>query len=330
MADPSLSVVIPTHNRADALALTLEHLSRQAATVSWEVVVVNNCCTDDTDAVFARSELPVPARLIHEPVAGAGRARNAGAAAARGEYLLFLDNDVLVEPDFVQSHAEALAAHPGCWVVGQLVNLPDQELTPFGRFRRTLFSYDPPGTPPREATGLTAQNFSLPRPDFERLGGFDETYGIASVEDLDLALRARRAGLRIVYVPDLVGVHNDWAGFTIREYCERQRTYTRSEPLFQRKWGDDYPRPEISRENAPPRLGVDPFGLVLRKQLKRLAGRAPVREALFGVCSVLERVLPCPPLLWRLYRFLLGAAIYRGYQEGLEKLASSGERTGAA
>lgn len=327
MADPLISVVIPTHNRSDALALTLEHLSRQQATVSWEVVVVNNCCTDDTDGVFARAELPVPKRLIHEPLAGAGRARNAGAAAATGEYLLFLDNDVLVEPGFIQGHAEALVAHPGCWIVGQLVNLPEQELTPFGKFRRTLFPYDPPGTPPRTATGLTAQNFSVPRPVFQQFGGFDETFGIASVEDLDLALRARKQGKQILYVPDLMGVHNDWAGFTIREYCERQRSYTRSEPLFHRKWGDDYPRPEIFRENAPPRPG-EPARLVLRKQVKRLAGTPPVRETLFGLCAVLERVLPWPPLLWRLYRFLLAVAIYQGYQEGLARLKDDG--TGVA
>ncbi len=318
MPEPALSVLIPTHNRSDALALTLAGLAAQECSFAWEVVVVNNCCSDDTDQVVAEAQLPVPLRLVHEPVAGAGRARNAAAAAARGEFILFLDNDILVQPGFVQGHFEALRRNAGCWIVGQLVNLPEQEKTPFGRFRRTLFNYDPPDAPPREARGLTAQNVSMPRTDFERFGGFDESYGIASVEDLDLAMRAWQQGIRILYVPALLGVHNDWAGFTIRDYCERQRSYTRSEPLFAAKWGEAYPRPDIRRENSPPQWDTDPPSLWARKQLKRLLNWRPLSAALFAKCALLERVCPWPPVLWRLYRLLLGAAIYRGYQEGLE------------
>lgn len=327
MADPLLSVLIPTHNRSDALALTLAGLAAQECSVAWEVVVVNNCCTDDTDQVVAEAQFPVPLRLVHEAIAGAGRARNAAAAAARGEFILFLDNDILAQPGFLQGHYDALTGNPACWIVGQLVNLPEQELTPFGRFRRSLFEYDSPETPPREARGLTAQNLSMPRSDFEQLGGFDETYGVASVEDLDLAMRARQRGIRILYVPALLGVHNDWAGFTIRDYCERQRSYTRSEPLFEGKWGDAYPRPEIRRENVPPQWATDPPSLWARKHLKRLMNWKPVSAVLFGFCAVLEKVCPWRPVLWRLYRLLLGCAIYRGYQEGL-RAATEGPGTG--
>ena len=322
--NPLISVIVPTHNRSDALAKTLAGLAKQQFDEPWEVIVVNNRCTDDTDDVVRRQVFPVPLRLIHRAdTPGVAAARNTGAWAATGEYLLFMDNDILVEPDFVRRHRDALAAHPGCWIVGQIVSLPEQRRTPFGRFRQMLAAaYDDapsdlPDQPTREAHGLTGQSLSLPREDFVRLGGFDEKFHVASVEDFELAVRAWRAGIKILYVPSILGVHNDWAGFTIRDYCQRQRTYAHCEPLFWQKYGKDHPRPDLVRKNLPPRWRQDKPWLLFSKMIKRFLGWSPVQSVLFGACSVLECACPWPPVLWRLYRLLLAGAIYRGFQDGL-------------
>lgn len=316
---PLVSVIIPTHNRSEALAKTLSELAKQQFPQPWEVIVVNNCSTDDTDELVLRQAFPVSLRLTHrKDTTGPGAARNAGAAVSTGDYLLFMDNDILVQPDFVQRHWNALLSHPGCWIVGQIVNLPEQESTPFGRFRRSLSPYDPPDRPVREAQGVTGQSLSLPRADFERLHGFDEGFYSASVEDIELAVRAWQAGIKILYVPGIISVHNDWAGFTIRDYCQRQRTYAHCEPPFWQKYGKDYPKQEIVRANLPIRWGQDRPGLLFRKLLKKFVALSPVRWTLFGACDVLEHLCPWPPVLWRLYRLLLSGAIYRGFQEGLK------------
>lgn len=312
-----ISVVIPTRNRSDALAKTLLHLSRQDFKEDWEVVVVNNGSTDDTDEVVQRQSFPVSLRLIHERKPGVAAARNAGVAAAAGQYIVFLDNDILVEPDFIQRHFDALLANPGCWVLGQVINLPEQERTPFGKFRKALYGYTPPDCGVVEARWLTGQIFSLPRADFERLGGFDETFLNASVEDFDFALHAWRLGIKILFHPTIVALHNDWAGFSIRDYCYRQRLYTREEPLFWIKYGDHHPRPELVRENLPPSWQRDGARLFLRKTMKRLLGGKLAQSVIFGGCRALERICPWPPILWRVYRLLLSIAIYQGFQEGL-------------
>jgi GT2 family glycosyltransferase len=318
MQQPSMSIIIPSHNRSDALARTLAKLAEQQFSEPWEVIVVNHRCTDDTDDVVRSQSFSVPLRLVHKrDTPGVAAARNAGAAVATGRYLLFMDNDILVEPDFAQRHYDALLAHPGCWIMGQLVNLPEQVRTPFGRFRQSLYPMDSPDEPARQVVGLTGQSVSLPRADFERLHGFDEKFDIASVEDFDLALRAKRAGIDILYHPSILGVHNDWAGFDIRDYCHRQRTYTRCEPLLWQKYGKEHPRPLLVQENLPPKWERDGLSGFIRKGLKRLVGTRPAQLALFGVCNVMERVWPWPPVLWRLYRLLLSAAIYKGFQEGL-------------
>lgn len=315
---PLVSVIIPTHNRSDALARTLFELANQQFDKPWEAIVINNRCTDDTDEVVGRQPFPVPLQIIHrDDRAGPAAARNAGAAAATGDYLLFMDNDILVEPDFVQRHWNALVSHSGCWIVGQILNLPEQELTPFGRFRRALSPYDPPDLPIREASGVTGQSLSLPRADFERLRGFDETFHVASVEDIELGVRAWQVGIKILYVPQIVGVHNDWAGFTIRDYCQRQRTYAHCEPPFWQKYGKEYPKQELVRANLPIQWNKDRPNVVFRKILKQFVALSPVQWMLFSACDVLERFYPWPPALWRLYRLLLSSAIYRGFQEGI-------------
>lgn len=312
-----VSVVIPTHNRSDALAKTLAQLAQQQFDQPWEVIVVNNRCTDNTDAVVQRQVFPVPLRLVHEEIPGAAAARNAGAAVARGDFIIFLDNDILVGADFVQRHYDALMVHSDCWILGQVVSLPEQERTPFGQFRQALCPYVPPDQGMTEARDLTGAIFSLPRADLARLGGFDEMFDVASGEDLELAMRAWRAGITILFDPSIVGVHNDWAGFSIRDYCRRQRLYSRTEPLFWHKYGEAHPRQKLVRENRPP-LGwrQDGLGLLCRKTVKRFVGTRVMQSIFFGVCGVLEHTCPWPPVLWRLYRLALAGAIYKGFQEG--------------
>ncbi|MDT5269282.1 MAG: hypothetical protein QOH49_1468 [Acidobacteriota bacterium] len=321
MTEPAFTftVVIPTHNRSDALAETLPRLARQDFDGPWEAVVVNNRCTDDTDEVVRRQNFPVPLTLVHESVPGPAAARNAGAAAARGRYLLFMDNDVLVEPDFLRRHLATLEGNPGCWLGGQVVNLPEQEATPFGRFRKSLNPFVPPDAGLSENEGITGQNLSLPRADFERLGGFDESFFTASGEDRELAMRARQSGIRILFDPSIVVLHNDWAGSTIRDYCLRQRLYTLTEPLFWGKYGDDYPRIRLVRENLPPDVRRDGLKLAAWKRFKGALGSRAGQAAVLGACSVAERALPWTPLLWRLYRMAIAGAIYRGFQDGMKK-----------
>ncbi|MFN2454883.1 MAG: glycosyltransferase family 2 protein [Pyrinomonadaceae bacterium] len=312
-----ISVVIPTHNHSAALSLTLSRLAEQKFDELWEVIIVNNRSTDDTDDVVRRQHFPVPLQLVHENVPGPAAARNAGAAVAKGAYLLFMDNDILVEPDFLQRHFAALEANPKCWIVGQVVNLPELEATAFGRFRNSLAPFVEPDRGLSKAEGITGANASLPRVDFERLNGFDENFFVASGEDRELALRALKAGITILFDPGIIVLHNDWAGFSIRDYCLRQRLYTQTEPHFWRKYGDEYPRQQLARENLPPDWKRDQPRLVLWKKVKSLLGSSIGQRTLIGACAACERFLPWPSLLWRLYRLALAGAIYRGFQEGL-------------
>ncbi len=104
----SISVVIRSKDEAGRLRLTLASLARQS--VNAEVVVVDDGSSDDTPGVIAEARRMMPVTAIrHDHPRGRAAAANAGAQAASGDVLVFLDGDTLAGPDFVAAHAAAHA-----------------------------------------------------------------------------------------------------------------------------------------------------------------------------------------------------------------------------
>jgi glycosyltransferase involved in cell wall biosynthesis len=109
-----ISVAICTWNRARLLDQTLTAMQtlRIPEGVEWELLVVNNRCTDDTDTVIAWHQKKLPIRRLYEPELGHSNSRNCAVAAARGDYLLWTDDDVLVDPGWLEAYVAAGSAWP--------------------------------------------------------------------------------------------------------------------------------------------------------------------------------------------------------------------------
>jgi len=218
-----LSVIVPTHERSTQLRRTLEALDRQSLPAAdFEVLVV-----DDGSGPAEREANRAAAgdhrrRLLGKPQGGLASARNRGAAEAGGEILLFLDDDVIPAPDLLAQHlaAHAAAAEPVA-VVGALPFPPDAPRSSFLWYLERSGHYDlyrhpgkyPGGRPPMPPMN---GNSSIPRELFFRVGGYDEAFRQYGSEDLELGWRLARAGVRFVYRPQAVGVHDhikDFARF---------------------------------------------------------------------------------------------------------------------
>jgi GT2 family glycosyltransferase len=319
------SVIIPTHNRRDALLETLAALARiDYPPGRWEAVVVDDGSSDDTEESFrgwAEVHPSVPVRYLRQCNAGPASARNRGAAAARGSILIFIDNDILVEHDFISMHVEALSSNPGCWVLGRVVHPPGLRATPLGRYRDDLFESFAAGHPNdrlSETAGLSAQNLSMPADDLRRLGGYDEGFSIASSEDWELGWRARRAAIRVMYHPGIIVVHNDWA-VTLERLCERQRLYSISDALLWVKYGDVCFRARLVSENAPIAWGRDPAQLVVKKAVKSALSSRLGRWSVLVGCGLAERLAPDTRWSRRFYDAAVAIAIFRGVREGLRR-----------
>lgn len=197
-----LSVVVPTRNRADLLDRCLTALRDQSPP---EVVVVDDGSTDATPDVLAAHPWARSGRQAH---GGRAAAKNAGVALARGDVVLFLDDDVLPAPDLIRRHSEHHARRPEAHeaLLGHVTWAPELAITRHMRWLETggpLFAYDTIGD--RDAVSwrhLYTANVSLKR-DF--LEPFDPALTI--FEDAELGFRLSRRGLRLRYDPAALAHH---------------------------------------------------------------------------------------------------------------------------
>jgi len=211
-AERTVSIVIPTHNRRASVERTLRALSTQSYSLSRiEVIVVADGCTDGTLEI-SRTDWPFAVRVLDQPGLGPAAARNRGAAAATGERLIFLDDDIEPFPGFVAAHVRA---HANCDSATVAIGY----LPPQLQGRRDLFAlmlrawWEAMFERMREPghrfvySDLLSGNFSIGRLLFARVGGFDQ--GLRCHEDYELGLRLIRAGARLEFHPDAAGWHHE-------------------------------------------------------------------------------------------------------------------------
>jgi len=316
-----VSVIIPTRNRSERLAETLACLKRQELDdTDYEVIVVDD---------GSLPPVALPRDLAGEPkfkivrLEGVERsaARNSGAAAATGDLLVFVDDDMTFGAQFLSHHVQAHTEWPDSLAVGS-VQLPDEMLAkPFGAFRQRLEQNEVPRkrglTPARNF--CTAANMSVARKRFEELRGFD--CSITSGEDQDLALRHTGRGGRIAFIPEACVIHHDSA-LDIDSYCQRTQWGALHMITFCKRypgWPDNIERERI---NGDVRWGREPLSQSARKTIKLALSSRPVVALFFGLAHLLERIAPRSYALDRVYRLLLGAHILRGYRRGLKRFAA--------
>lgn len=317
----NVSIIIPTHNRSDALAETLARLARQDFAGAWEAIVVNNNCTDDTDDVVKNYKFPVSLKVIHEKSPGPAAARNRGVEAARGEYIIFIDNDILVEENFISQHFQMLEENPGCWFVGRVKNPKQLRATAFGRYsddnHENNFAIYPTETI-TEIDAATGANWAMRRAEFLKVGGFDRAFAIASCEDSELSLRARQAGIKTMFNPRSVVLHNDWA-INLDSYFRRQELYSISSVLLWRKYGEASFQKQIVKENAPVDWKTDSAKTIAKKLAKSVLATTAGKSLAKALSRLIERAAPDSNASRRAYRATIALAIFGGVREGFKR-----------
>jgi glycosyltransferase involved in cell wall biosynthesis len=115
-----LTVAVPTCNRADRLRQTLTHVSRLRVPAGclWELVIVDNGSTDATPDVLDTFRAQLPLRVVREAQSGVAHARNAAVRAASGDYMLWIDDDVSVDPGWLAGYVAAFRAYPDAALFG--------------------------------------------------------------------------------------------------------------------------------------------------------------------------------------------------------------------
>lgn len=219
---PLISVVITTYNRSDALLAVLAGLSLQTDR-DFEVVVADDGSSEEHRQALHESTVARELKVIHvwHPDVGftASKARNRGVAAARGDYIVFLDGDCIPDVDFIARHRRLAAS--GCFVNGSRVLLSPEFTAQViaghehvcgrgmaywlhqrlvGRANKLLPLLRLPDWrgrlhPAFRWKGIRSCNMGVWRSDYETVDGFDESFVGWGHEDADFVLRLHHAGL---------------------------------------------------------------------------------------------------------------------------------------
>ncbi len=215
MAAPTVSIAIPTYNRAAMLRNILTCMTRQQTdgAFTFEVLVIDDASTDETAAVvreISRTS-PVPIQYILEQGRGYTRVLNTSVDRFRGEWLAFFDDDQMTDTTWLKQ-LMAVAVEQNVDMVGGpvLLDLPESVLAGIGPVCRDLYGESPEvrnpelftETPPLPSGG----NRLVRRRVFEQIGSFDETM-LTGGCDRDFLLRAVAAGVSTGWASGAAGVH---------------------------------------------------------------------------------------------------------------------------
>lgn len=194
------TIQLCTYNRAHLLERVLDACFEQTVPPSeYEVVLVNDGSTDETPGVIERalSRAACTFTVINQPNSGLAKGRNAGIARATGERIIFIDDDVLPLPNFVEQHLRSHLNHPKAVVRGGAINVESFDDLP------------PPVWNIRHYSGnfFWTTNVSVPLVTIRAIGGFNESFSEYGWEDIDVGLRLRFGGVKAVFNPRALVYH---------------------------------------------------------------------------------------------------------------------------
>ncbi len=257
---PRCSVVVPTHRRPGQLVACLEALSRaDYSRERFEVIVVDDGGGLEADGLRQRFRGALELRLARQPRLGPAAARNVGARMARGELLVFTDDDCIPDPGWLGTLARRYLEQPNDAVGGHTANA--LRSNPYSTASQLIIDagYAHYNGAVSGARFLTSNNLAVPRRAFLAVGGFDPS--LWTSEDRDLCERWTNSGRRMAYEPRAVVAHV--RPMTLRSFCLQHFAYGRGARGFHTR----RPRGSLRRE-----LDLGYYLALPRRALRREQG----------------------------------------------------------
>ena len=206
-----ISLIIATRNRCEQLRRCLDYVKRLQCKYDWELTIVNNGSSDDTERVVQEfsEQVDFDVKPIYEPRLGLGRSHNAGVANARGEIVAFTDDDCYPDPGFLDQVVRVFE-YPEIGYMGGRILLYDSTDAPITIRTSKEVTVIPPGSfiP---AGLIQGANMAARRTVIEAIGGFDPMLGPGTpfnCVDVDFVARASAAGFAGGYFPGPVVYHH--------------------------------------------------------------------------------------------------------------------------
>ena len=317
MASITTSLIIPTFNRASMLHQALDAIAASEFDFDrLEVTVVDDGSDDETGCIRSR-HFPFSLKYLYQDNCGDAVARNRGTQVSCGDFLIFVDDDVLVSPSSLKNLQRDHPAREGVILLGNLVHTSPSEA------ERAA-----PGDGVSAAQSASSVRFTecnsglmaMRREDFFRIGMWQPlpVKGSSVWCDVDFAYRAHIAGFTFIKLADAVGIHVDDHLSSIETKSRRMFRAARDGVLlFQRHPGLQELLPMFTDKSGV-RWGMDPFELTVRKVLRPVTSSSVVMTLLLVLLKLASRSIRNPGPANAVERWVIGGYIYRGYRQGLK------------
>ena len=266
--NPLISVIIPNKDHTDDLELCLFSMTRKSTYRNYEILIVeNNSEKEETFEYYRKlpDRYPNARVLTWEKEFNYSAINNFAAKEAKGEYLLFLNNDVeILTPDWMEEMLQN-CQQENVAAVGAKLYYPDDTIQHAGVVLglggiaghiMCRASKEDPGYFGRmisvqEISAVTAACMMVKKSDFDAVGGLDETFQVA-FNDIDLCMKFRAAGKKIIFTPYAELYHYESKSRGLEDTPEKQFRFDKEVKRFQEKWaqqlemGDPYYSPNLS------------------------------------------------------------------------------------
>jgi len=290
-----LSIIIPTYNRLQRLKQVIAAMECQEyALDNVEVLIISDGSTDGTDAYLSNLKSSLKLVFISQANAGPAAARNNGIRRASGEYVLFIDDDVVPSPHLIAEHMRLHESRPNLIVLGPMLNPNDFDMSPWVAWEQTMLEKQyhsmQSGKWIPTARQFYTGNTSLARRHLNEVGGFDERFRRA--EDVELAYRLNSLGIEYAFNPQAIGYH--YAERSLRSWMETPYAYGRNDVIFMRereRWLLKAIRTEFRYRNRLTRIlvwlcvGRSIISQIVQNLLRNIANRSS-QIGLMRICQV--------------------------------------------
>ena len=335
-----VSIIIPVYNNLQFTHKCLAAVFQNTAYTNYEVIVIDNASTDDT-AVYLENLNDDRVRVItNEDNQGFVGACRQGVEAADGSYLLFLNNDTEVQPNWMSALVKTFERYPDCGAAGAKLVYPNGHLQEAGaiifkdgfgwNFGRGLSPNDPRFNFVREVDYCSGAALMVSKTAWDTTGGFDERYAPAYYEDTDLCFALRKASYKVYYQPQSVVVHHEGmtAGTSLDSGFKAYQEVNRNK--FVEKWrtvlGSQYANDPANVSKAANR-NKDKSVLIIDRNLPFYDRASGARRLLEIIKILLDNrfqvsLLSASPNLESQYRphlEFMGVEVFAGFREAVRK-----------
>jgi len=243
--EPRVSIVVPVYNKVLYTSACLNSIAAfSSPNTPHELIVVDDCSNDETvDYLSSCQGVQV---IRNQSNRGFIASCNAGAEAARGSFLVFLNNDTTVTDRWLEALIDTFDTFPKTGIVGARLVYPDGRLQEAGGviFKDgSGWNYGRDDQPDRpeynfasDADYVSGACLAIERGLFDRLGGFDKRYAPAYYEDTDLCFKVREQGLRVVYQPACTIIHHEGISSGTDESSGTKRYQPINRKKFLQRW----------------------------------------------------------------------------------------------